>query len=54
MLSILLTSDICWASLVVKNLLAIQETQFQFLYPEDPLKKGMTTGPGKVERPIFS
>ena len=39
---------------MVKNLLAIQETQFQLLCPEDPLEKGMTTEPGKVERPIFS
>ena len=35
-----------WASLVaqlVKNLLAMQETQVRFLGWEDPLKKGMAT-----------
>ena len=38
----------CWASLVtqiVKNLLAMQETQVRSLGGEDPLEKGMAIHP---------
>ena len=43
---LLLSSSALWASLVaqiVKNLPAMQETQFQSLGQEDPLEKGMAS-----------